>query len=572
MLRLLEVRNLALMDNLSFCPGEGLNVISGETGAGKSMLIGAIELLLGERATADSIRAGREEAFVQAVFTPPPGLFADDDPGLDEEGQLVLAREIRRHGPNICRINGRVQPLARLREAGRRLIDLHGQNSQQSLLSEKTQRELLDAYGGADLAPLLDKVAGFWREQVRLRKIAAGLGGDEGEAARRADFLSFQLREIEDARLTPAEEAELITLQRRLANARQLAERVGRAYNDLYGGSRDDSVLDRLGLVEKELAAAAALDGDLAEMAAQVAAAMAQLSEAARQLLDYRESIDLDEGKLAEVGERLEQYRRLKKKYGPTVADVLTLAESLRGELAAMAGREKEREKAESELLKITAALKQAADDLSQARRRAAARLSEQITAALQDLALRGATVTVSVEDSGAVGLHGQDQVSFLFSANPGEPELSLERAASGGEMARLALAVKSVLAAQDNVPTLIFDEIDAGIGGVTVKAVADRLKSLARHRQVICVTHQALIAAAADWHFSIRKERSGERTVTRLTTLDKEKREWELARMLGAEEGDSTVLAHARSLLDQKPEAGSKNREEEPGLQQKNR
>jgi DNA repair protein RecN (Recombination protein N) len=552
MLRLLEVRNLALMDNLSFYPGGGLNCLSGETGAGKSMLIGAIELLLGERATPDCIRAGCEEAFIQAVFSPPSGLFDGDDPADGGGGELVLAREIRRCGPNICRVNGRVQPLARLREAGRRLIDLHGQNSQQSLLSLKTQRELLDAYGGPDVAAPLARATGLWREKSRLLKVIDQLGGDGAEAARRLDFLRFQLAEIEGAGLSPGEEEELSNEQKRLANARQLLERAALAYTVLCEGRRDDSVMDRLGGVEKELAAAAALDKTLEEAVSQVAAAMAQLHEAARQLRDYQDTVSVDEGRLAEVTERLEQYRRMKKKYGPRVDDVLVLAESLKQELASLSGWERQREEAASRLAKITQELAQAAADLSEARKTAAGRLSRQITEALQDLALRGALLTVRVEDSGSIASYGRDQVSFMFSANPGEPELTLERAASGGEMARLALAVKSVLAAQDNIPTLIFDEIDAGIGGVTVKSVADRLKNLSRHRQAICVTHQPLIAAAADLHFSIHKELSAGRTVTRLSQLDAGGREAELARMLGGAEGDSTVLAHARSMLNQ--------------------
>lgn len=557
MLRLLEVRNLALIDNLSFYPGEGLNCLSGETGAGKSMLIGAIELLLGERATPDCIRAGEEEALVQAVFTPAPGVFAGEEPAGGAESELVLSREIRRLGTNICRINGRVQPLSRLRAAGRRLIDLHGQNSQQSLLSPQVQRELLDAYGGAELTKQLKVVLELWRVRSHLEKIVADLGGGEAEAARRADFLRFQLSEIEDANLSVREEEELLKAQRRLASARQLEERTARVLGDLSEGLRDDSAMDRLGQAEKELAAAAVLDSTLGETVSQLAAAAAQLSEAVRQLRDYRDGIDLDEGRLADVAERLEQYRKLKKKYGLTVADVLALKDSLGQELAALAGREQEREKAGDELARILRELGQEAGKLTDLRLKAACALSREITAALPDLALRGARFTVRLEDSGALGPGGRDLVRFLFSANAGEPEFSLERVVSGGEMARLALAVKSVLAAQDNIPTLIFDEIDAGIGGVTVKAVADRMKSLSQHRQVICVTHQPLIAAVAAQHFSINKATLGERTVTRLALLDKARREAELARMLGGEKGDSAALAHARSILRQESESG---------------
>ncbi|MBS4023113.1 MAG: DNA repair protein RecN [Dethiobacter sp.] len=552
MLRLLEVKNLALIDNLSFYPGRGLNVISGETGAGKSMLLGAIQLLLGERASPDVIRGGEDSACIEAVFSDCSELMPEDcGPCCDDEGELLLSREIRRSGPNICRITGRVQPLALLSAIGRRLVDLHGQNQQQSLLSSQTQRVLLDAYGGSAVAEPLEQVAEYYRERTRLQRLLDDLGGDEAEIARRADFLRYQLEEIESAALTNAEEEELEKAFRRLTHAGQLLERTARAYKQLFEGDRGaEAIIDRLGQVEKELAAALALDETLGGAAGQISQVQSELAETARRLLDYQETLNIDEDQLREVTERLEQYKKMKKKYGPSVQDVNALADKLRSELALLSAREGKREQAAVLLGQVGRRLADAAVALSHARRRTAADLAAKITLALFGLALQGAEFSVQLDEEGPIAAHGRDRVQFMFSANPGEPTQTLSRVASGGEIARLMLAVKSVLAEQDNVPTLIFDEVDAGIGGVTVKAVAERLQLLARHRQVICVTHQPIIAAAADHHFVIFKQSEGGRTVTRLSMLDREEREAELVRMLGGQEGDRAALEHARSIL----------------------
>ena len=542
MLRVLEVQNLALIDNLAFYPGEGLNVITGETGAGKSMLLDALSLLLGERATADVIRGGAESALLQAVFT-----RALPD-GAGEEEELIFSREVRRSGPNICRINGRVEPLAEMARTGNLLVDLHGQNKQQSLLTAATQRELLDAYGGEELLQTRAAVAELYRQVQQLTAELEALGGDEAAAARQADFLRFQLQEITAAALTEEEEEELEGRFRRLAHARQLLENTARIYAGLYEDAYDNSVVDRLGILEKELSAAAVLDGSLAELLQQVESAAEQLKDAARQLQYYRDSISLDEEELQEVTQRLETYRRMKKKYGPTVRDVAALAERLQQELEELENRSSRREALAAERQQYEARLAEAADRLTALRKKTAAVLADRITAALQEVALQGASFAVAVEPEPQTGRYGRDRIEFLLSANVGEPLRSLAKTASGGEISRVMLAVKSVLAAEDEVETLIFDEIDAGIGGMTVGRVAEKLQQLARHRQVICVTHQPLIAAAADRHFVIYKENAGGRTFTRIKQLSAAEREREVARMLGG--SDEAALAHARELL----------------------
>jgi DNA repair protein RecN (Recombination protein N) len=545
MLRLLEVQNLALIDNLSFYPGEGLNVITGETGAGKSMLLGAVSLLLGERANPESIRAGEEAAFMQAVFTVQAELFDDVN---NEDGELALCREIRDGGPNLCRVNGRVQPLSAMAALGTRLVDLHGQNKQQSLLDPETQRKLLDAYGGEKILSLSRDTERLYRKLASLRRELEALGGDDAARERHADFLRFQLDEIDSAALFMQEEEELEKQFRRLSNARQLGEITAKIYAELYDGSYDGAIVDRLGVVEKELASAAVMDEDLDGLLDRVVAVTVQLTEAARELHNYNDNINLDEAELQNVSQRLETYRRIKKKYGPSIEDVDNLAHSMRTELAELFGRTEKITQLEQEIKQTDKALRQTAGKFSSKRCETAKRLGAKIDEALQSLALQGAKLEISVQAGETCGVHGCDRVEFVFSANPGEPLRALSKTASGGEISRVMLAIKSVLAEQDTVPTLIFDEIDAGIGGLTVRAVAERLKALAKHRQVICVTHQPLIAAAANHHFAIYKETAKKRTVTRLRKLKESERETELARMLGGEEG--VALTHARQLL----------------------
>lgn len=546
---MIEVRNLALIDNLTFYPGDGLNVISGETGAGKSMLMGAIGLLLGGRASEDSIRAGEDAAYVEAVLSV-PGKLPDgqEDIEPDEDGVITLSREIRRSGPNVCRINGQVRPLSALSAVARQCIDLHGQNSQQSLLDAHNQRKILDAYGQDQTLSLCRLVSQLYRERQALMRKLAEYGGDERELARRADFLRFQLNEIESSRLSVPEEEELMKAYRRLRNAAALFEKTGRVYSSLFEGYREESIIDRLAGVEKELAAALALDEDLSPVAEQLSSAVFQLKEAAGQLRSYQESIVADESELRRVSERLELYRNLKKKYGPSVEDVLNTAATVKAELEEMENRESLRARTEQELNELERRLAEAAARLGTERRETARKLAAEIESAVHALALGGARFLIEVEDTGQIAEHGQNRVTFLFSANRSEAPLPMSKVASGGEVARLMLAVKSVLAQQDRVPTLVFDEVDAGIGGITVKSVAARLKLLAGHHQVICVTHQPLIAAAADHHFTIFKQEENSRTVTRLQPVKGDDRLQELARMLGGR--DQATLNLAQKML----------------------
>ncbi|MCR3921869.1 MAG: DNA repair protein RecN [Firmicutes bacterium] len=542
---MLEVRSLALIDNLTFYPSVGLNVITGETGAGKSMLLDAVSLLLGERASADVIRTGEESALMQAIFS---DVTVERTQAKANGDELLFSREVRRSGPNICRINGRVEPLTQMAAWGRQLVDLHGQNKQQSLLAASTQRELLDAYGGKKLAQCCKEVAILYKQLSALQEELQALGGDDAAVVRQVDFLRFQLDEIMMADISAAEEEELEKRLRRLTNAQQLMERTHRAYEDLYEADNDSAIIDRLGVVEKELAAASSLDDTLTEILQQVVSAAEQIMDAARELRSYQDTVSLDQEDLQEVTVRLETYRKIKQKYGPTLLDVEQLTEQLQRELDELTHRSAKRVALTANIEQTTASLHKAAASLSHLRLQTATILAERINQALQSLALQGAQFSIHVQQEKHCGVNGYDKIEFQLAANVGEPLRSLAKTASGGEISRVMLAIKSVLAEQDAVDTLIFDEIDAGIGGLTVRAVAEKLKQLAIHRQVICVTHQPLIAAAADHHFLIFKESHAGRAVTHIKKLSLEEREAELTRMLGGE--DEVALAHAKKLL----------------------
>lgn len=554
MLRLLEVRNLALLDNLSFYPGAGLNVITGETGAGKSLLVGALELLLGGRADSEAIRAGSDHALLQAVFDALLPEISEEDEEMclsaTEEGGLVLGRELRSCGPNLCRINGRVLPLAQLALVTQRLVDLHGQHQQQSLLSGPVQRRLLDTYAAAPLKECLGEVTRLYRGLSGVRKDLQGLGGDDAALERKAEFLRYQLAEIAAAELSAAEEEALEKRLKKLSQIQLLRERTARIHDILLEGASGTAVMERLGEAARELAAAARLDEELNAVKLRLEGVLQETVQAARTVRDYYQALEHDEALLQQTAERLEVYKKMKKKYGPVIDDITANAEIFNAELELLDNRKEKAAACLDRQRQLEQQLRQSAGLLSELRRETAARLEKEIEEALQTLALRGARLQISVQPTEPIGPHGQDKVEFLFSANSGEPLRPLSKTASGGEIARVMLAVKSVLAVQDSVPTLIFDEIDAGIGGRTVRAVAQKLRLLARQRQVICVTHQPLIAAAADHHYLIFKQEEAGRTVTRIAKLEGTERERELARMLGGEAKQSAALEHAREML----------------------
>ena len=567
MLTELVIENIALIDAAQVEFGPGLNLLTGETGAGKSILIDALGLALGERASPDRVREGAAAGRVDAVFAlgqalPPRLARILAEAGLepDEEGRLILTREVSRAGRSAARINGRPVTTALLRQVGAMLVEVHGQGDNQALLDPDQQLEWLDALAGDEVAALRAQVA----ERVdQLRRLAArlrSLATDPRERERELDLLRFQLEEIDGARLEPGEEEELARRRRLLAGAERLARQLAEAYEALYAAG--SSAADRLAAAGRALEEAATVDPELGGLAERVRALGYEVEEAARDVRARADAVEHDPAALAQVEERLARLQQLKRKYGDSVAAILAYRQQVAQRIAELEGAAEAIAALEAERRRVLEEAAGLARRLHQARRQAAQRLAQAINPILASLGMPGAGWSVAFHttpdpdgvpwEGGPVRLAetGVDRVEFLLAPNPGEPARPLARAASGGERSRVMLALRSLHVTAGDVPTVIFDEVDTGVGGETAWAVGQRLAALARARQVLCVTHLAPITALADRHLAVRKEIQGGRTRTRIRTLDGDERLEELARMLGTGSGEQGAGA-ARLLLE---------------------
>ncbi|MFO7273572.1 MAG: DNA repair protein RecN [Bacillota bacterium] len=575
----IAIEQFALIDQVRLQFTEGMNVLTGETGAGKSIILDAVQAVLGGRTSPDVVRSGEERAVIEAVFDvsdAPETQAALERLGVpvDEDGLLVIRREISRKGRGVIRMNGRTVTAGMLREATQGLMDLHGQHEHQSLLQTDRHLDLLDQYGGSLLQDaakpleMLDRYAGLdlLGMRARLAEVVLALHkvqdelrelvGDERDRARREDLLRFQVEELRAAGLRPGEEEELEAEHRILANAERLQRAAGQAYALLYDGlGGQPSAVDLLGQVKAELEDALRLDPSLGEVVEMVSQALVHAQEASHALVDYRERVDLDPRRLAEVERRLDQLASLKRKYGDTVEEMLDYLSRAEQELERLEHSEEliAELKAREEALGREAEALAAA--LSEAREAAAARLGEQVARELADLGMPAARFVVAVERPPEptyrdVTARGWDRVEFLFSPNPGEPVKPLAKIVSGGEMSRIMLALKAILARVDNIPSLVFDEVDTGISGRAAQAVGEKLARIAGDRQVLCVTHLPQVAALADRHFHIEKATDGGRTTTRCRVLSPEGRVEEIARMIGGAEVTQYTLAAARDLI----------------------
>ena len=568
MLTELYIENFALIDKLTASFSAGLNMLTGETGAGKSIVIDAINVLLGERAGIDFVRTGAARAVLQATFdlTSAPHLLpALAEIGVEpEDGLIILSREVAREGRNLARINGRVCPVGVIRQTGDLLVDLHGQHEHQSLLKEEHHLAFLDALGDAAFWQTKAEVAELARTRgARLRELHA-LQTDARERLRTMDLLAFQVQEIDKANLTPGEEEALTAERSRLANAEKLHAAASAAYRLLYEGDDGRSVLDALGAAESQLAGLVRCDPALQPLAEALEAATVQVDDACHELASYRDHMQFDPERLEEVEERLSLIATLTRKYGENIPAVLAYGAEKRAELERLAHGEERQDELTAEIARVETALAERALALSAARARLAEQLSAGVQAELAQLGMPKAIFRVAISrapdaaglpvsgDRVAVTAQGIDLVAFHLSANLGEPPKPLAKIASGGELSRIMLALKTIATAGAGVPTLIFDEIDTGIGGRTAEVVGQKLAQVARAAQVICVTHLAQIAFYADRHFLLEKETEGERTFSRMHELTTDTRVAELARLQAGGRVSAAVLAHIRTVLDE--------------------
>lgn len=546
MLDLLHIENIAIIEqaDISFRPG--FNVLTGETGAGKSIVIDALSAVLGQRASRELIRTGADHAFVSAVFSGiPQGLGADL--GVADAEEWLLQREIYVDGKNVCRLNGRPMTVTQLRTLGSRLLNIHGQHDGQQLLDEAQHILYLDQYGR--YMPLQIAYQEKYSALQRIENQIAALQMDEAEKARRIDTLQFQIQDLERANLQSGEEEELLERRNLLRNSEKIISAVQGADYCLNGDDQREGALSLLRQAQEQLSTVRGLGDSFAQLTERINAVYSELYDIAYTVQDKKDELDFAPGELDTVELRCDQLYRLKKKYGATVEDMMAYLEKCRQELDqiafaddTLAQLQKHREKALKEALA-------AARELSQQRKAAAQSLEKQILTELQELNMGSIRFQVAFVEK-KLDATGMDEVRFLMSANVGEELRPIQKIASGGELARIMLAMKNVFSQQEKLGTMVFDEVDTGVSGRAAQKVAEKMAKISRQKQVLCVTHLPQLAAMADTHFSVEKGVSGGRTFTRVQELTRQQRREELARLTGSGQTSQTMIDSAEELL----------------------
>jgi len=561
-LRTLHIRNYAIIEKLELELDGGLTVFTGETGAGKSVIVGALALALGGKARPEQVRTGAAETGVEASFSsplPPEVIALLQGAGLSEVDGLVLRRVVPAGGKSRAYVNDRSVSLSLLEQVGRELVDIHGQHQHQSLLRSETHLDFLDGFG--KLMPQREAYAGLYAGWQELHQERTRLLAREKERVERLDFLEYQKNEIEQAGLQPGEESDLRSRRERLRHAERLAAAAHEAERLLYSGEEPAAeVVHQAWLRLKELVA---IDPSLEPVSRVLEECQVQLEEAGREIQNYHGGLKSDPGQLEEIEERLATISRLKRKYGDSVEEILTRLADVGKEIAGYRAGEDRLSDIDGELPALTATLSKKAAELSRSREEGRKELEERVVAELDLLGLRGSVFSVGLrrrEDTrGEIEVagvlcrsdeRGVDSAEFLLSANPGEDLKPLARIASGGELSRIMLAIKTVLAEIDRVPTLVFDEVDIGIGGKVARLVGDRLKGMAAGRQILCITHLPQIATLADSHYNIRKRSRQKRTLLEVSRLEGGKRTEEVARMLGGRTLTAATREHAAEML----------------------
>ncbi|HUI68544.1 MAG TPA: DNA repair protein RecN [Nitrospirota bacterium] len=562
MLKELNIRNFAIIDQLRVEFAPGLNVFTGETGAGKSIVVDALNLALGERASTDLIRTGCQEAVVEAAFELNGRGTAEITSLLSEQGievnpgeDLIVRRVLSSSGKNRVYINGSLTNLNTLTALGACLADIHGQHEHQSLLSLERQMDLLDSFGG--LSEFREVLSDAYHRLQGVRKELALLEAGERDRAQREDMLRFQKNEIEAAMLKPGEDRGLADEQKLLSNSEKIAGLSHAADEALY--SSENSVLTGLKKAMNNLRDIAAIDSRLAPVVELCEAGRAQIEEASREVSAYADRVEFDPDRLEQIGDRLDLLQKLKRKYGSTIDEIIEFGKRASAELERIERSTDEIEGLRKEIQLIKYGLTTKAQELTKKRGAASRVLEKKIEAELSHLGMKKTTFNVTITqepgqdtlDGHKLGPRGADRVEFLISPNPGEEPKPLVKIASGGELSRIMLALKTVLVEGDSIPTLVFDEVDAGIGGAVAEEVGKKLKSVATKRQVFCITHLPQIASMATSHYGVSKSVKKDRTNTEVRLLDKRERVDEIARMLGGKIITEATLKHAEEMIE---------------------
>ena len=547
MLSLLHIENIAVIESADISFDQGFNVLTGETGAGKSIVIDAISAILGERAYRDMIRTGTNKASVRAVFTDVPELSWFADNGVEYDPEVVIQRQIHLDGKNVCRVNGSLVSVNILRKLGIQLINIHGQHDSASLFDEENHLQFLDSF--ADNEALRLDYAEKYAAVAKLRREIDRMTMDEGEKLRRMETLKYQIAEIEKADLQPGEDEELEDRRKLLQNAEKIADGMNEAVENLYGGDDTDGAAAMLATAERVLARISRFSESISQLHDKVADLMYQVQDVAEEVRDARDDLAYSADELEQIESRLDVIHRLRRKYGATCEDILAYLQSAKQELDEIEFADDHLERLKKKLHKAEKTAWDAAFALRENRKQTAVAMSERILTELAQLDMPRVQFSCEFTELELTG-NGADAVAFYMSANAGEALKPLSKVASGGELARIMLAMKNVLAERDQIATLIFDEVDTGVSGRAAQRVAEKLRSVAAHKQVLCVTHLPQLAALANTHLLIAKSERDGRTYTSVTPLDIEGRKRELARIIGGTNITETTLKSAEEML----------------------
>lgn len=549
MLSCLQIENVAVIQKAEVHFQPGLNVLTGETGAGKSILIDSINAILGNRTSKDLVRTGASKAVIRASFAQIPDVVLDklEAAGYERSAELLLSREITAEGKSSCRINGMPTTAAVLRELCGGLININGQHDSVGLLNPAHHLSILDDY--AQNAKLYQEYYVLYRSLVKVKKELDAMITDEAEKQRRIDLLTYQVQEIEEAGLTAGEEQTLESRRKVLANASTIRDRVAKAHALLSGDDDTPGAVDLLGEASNAMDTAAQLDESLSGVSGTLMDLYYSAKDAAAELIDRLDAYDTNDAELDEIEQRLDLLYRLKRKYGDTVEDIIAFGQKAREELEQIQFSEQRHDQLQAEKLRLYGLAREKAEALTQTRLKAFDELNARITDTLQFLNMPGVRMTLH-HARGPLASHGQDSVEFYISTNAGEAPKPLARIASGGELSRITLAIKNALADRDAVPTVIYDEIDSGVSGKAAGRIGEVLRQSAQGHQILCITHTAQIAALADCHLLIQKNVANDRTYTEIHPLDTEGRVEALARLISGDHVTELSRANAREML----------------------
>ena len=552
MLRELSIRNFAIIDDLTVSFAEGLTVLTGETGAGKSIIIDAVNILAGGRGSTEFIRHGEKKAELGGLFqvnNEHHPIYAKlEEHGIEiEEGTIILRRDLNDSGKSICRVNGKLVPLSVLREIGGSLIDIHGQHENQELMDEKFHIHLLDQFAHYELQEVKVKYDESYESYRQLKREFAELSMDEQRTAQRIDLYQFQIQELEQAALRIDEEEELSEERTRLMNFHKIFERANLAYNAISG---DSNGLDTIGNAMRALEDIVMLDSIFKEPAEAVTSSFYTLQDAAYQIKNALDDLEYDEQRLNEVEQRLALYQQMKRKYGTTVEEILAYYEKIEEELTQLMNRDETLQKNEQLLAKMEADLDKLANELTIIRKENALKLSNAIMNELRFLHMEKAQFIVHFEALNHFDANGKDNIAFYISTNVGEPPKSLPKVASGGELSRMMLALKTIFSTSNGITSIIFDEVDTGVSGRVAQAIAEKIAAVSINSQVLCISHLPQVAAMADHQYYIKKQVEHDRTFTTITEMQPQERIEEISRMMSGAEITELTLQHASELI----------------------